>query len=83
MHITTTISSPNSESIIRSVASILHSYLIEYINSKKTINKNCLLYHFSEDKYILEKPEEFSPERIDILRKMPEAEDIYDFIKTL
>ena len=41
------------------------------------------LFFFSEEKYILEKPEAFDPERIAMLRETPTIEQILDFIKAL
>jgi len=37
-------------------------------------------YVFSEEKYISEKPLEYSQERLSILRAMPTVKDIFEFI---
>lgn len=41
------------------------------------------LFCFSEEKYILEKPEAFDKQRIALLRETPSVENIYEFIKAL
>ena len=41
------------------------------------------LFFFSEEKYILEKPEAFDKQRIALLRETPSVENIYEFIKAL
>lgn len=70
--LTSTISTPNVDSIIDAVATILHSQMLEVgfpfhhashltqdQNVGKTIPKGSVLYYFSEEKYIEEKPEAF------------------------
>ena len=49
----------------------------------RRISENSDLFFFSEEKYILEKPEAFDKQRISILRSTPTAEQILDFIKAL
>ena len=41
------------------------------------------LFFFSEEKYIMEKPEAFDPQRIALLRETPSVEQILDFVKAL
>lgn len=41
------------------------------------------MFYFSEEKYILEKPEAFDPERIAMLRETPTIDNILDFVKAL
>lgn len=57
--------------------------MMEDINSNKYIDHNSLLYDFSELKYMIERPGEFSPERIATLQKRPDVKEIYEFMKTL
>lgn len=49
----------------------------------KEVPQESELFFFSEEKYILEKPEAFDPERIAMLRETPTIEQILDFIKAL
>lgn len=49
----------------------------------KEIPMDSELFYFSEEKYILEKPEAFDPERIAMLREVPTVEQILDFVKAL
>ena len=83
MKMATTIHKPNVESIIHAVATILHSQMLEDQHSGKQINQESDLFFFSEEKYILEKPEAFDEERIALLRETPTVENIYEFIKAL
>jgi hypothetical protein len=41
------------------------------------------LFFFSEEKYILEKPEAFDKQRIALLRETPSVENILEFMKAL
>jgi len=41
------------------------------------------LFFFSEEKYMIEKPELFDEERCELLRQMPEVKNIYEFMKGL
>lgn len=41
------------------------------------------MFYFSEEKYILEKPDAFDAERIAMLRETPTIEQILDFVKAL
>jgi len=71
MYIGSTISKPNVESIINAVATILHSQMLEVSNFQnltpilkdqnqgKKIEQESELFFFSEEKYILEKPDAF------------------------
>ena len=66
MYIGSTISKPCVESIINAVATILHSQMLEvshFFNllkfRTKKIEKDSELFFFSEEKYILEKPDAF------------------------
>jgi hypothetical protein len=49
---TSTITKPNVKSIIRAIATILHSQMTEDQSSGKELNTNSDLYFFSEEKYI-------------------------------
>jgi hypothetical protein len=41
------------------------------------------IFFFSEEKYILEKPEAFDKQRIALLRETPSVENILEFMKAL
>jgi len=75
------LNNPDDLIIIRSVATLLHSNLLDDIQDGKTIPKNSDLYFFSEDKYINENPNNFDEERIRLLRKLPSLDDISNFIE--
>jgi hypothetical protein len=53
------------------------------LGQDKEIPMDSELFYFSEEKYILEKPEAFDPERIAMLREVPTVEQILDFVKAL
>lgn len=59
LYISTTICKPQVDSIINSVATILHSQMIEDLGQGKEIPEVSDLFFFSEEKYIKEKPEAF------------------------
>jgi hypothetical protein len=80
---TSTITKPNVKSIIRAIATILHSQMTEDQSSGKELNPNSDLYFFSEEKYIQEKPEEFDEQRRSLLRAVPTVESIDEFIQAL
>lgn len=50
---------------------------------EKEIPQESELFFFSEEKYILEKPEAFDEERIALLRETPKIEQILDFVRAL
>lgn len=81
IRINSTINNPNAILIIRAVATLLHSNLLDDIQDKKTIPVKSDLYFFSEEKYISENPENFDDERIALLRKIPSLDDIANFIE--
>jgi hypothetical protein len=81
--INSTINAPNVKLLIKAVATLLHSNLMEDIQEEKTINPKSDLYFFSEEKYIIENPENFDEERVALLRKTPTQEDISGFIEAL
>ena len=83
MYIGSTIQKPNVESIINSVATILHSQMLEDQNQGKKIEQDSELFFFSEEKYILENPDAFDSQRISLLRETPTIENILEFIKAL
>jgi hypothetical protein len=76
-----TINAPNVKLIIKAVATLLHSNLIEDLQEGKIISTKGELYYFSEDKYISENPDYFDEERINLLRKTYTQEDISGFIE--
>jgi hypothetical protein len=76
-----TINAPNVKLLIKAVATLLHSNLLEDLQDGKTISPKSDLYYFTEEKYIAENPEMFDEERINLLRKTPTQEDISGFIE--
>jgi hypothetical protein len=76
-----TINAPNVKLLIKAVATLLHSNLIEDLQEGKTISTKGELYYFSEDKYINENPEYFDEERIKLLKQTYSQEDISGFIE--
>ena len=78
-----TLEKPNVELIINAVATILHSQMLEDISQGKQIPQESDLFFFSEEKYILEKPEAFDKQRIALLRETPSVENIFEFVKAL
>lgn len=59
LYISTTICKPCVDSIINSVATILHSQMIEDLGQAREIRDDTDLFFFTEEKYIKEKPEAF------------------------
>jgi hypothetical protein len=76
-----TINAPNVKLLIKAVATLLHSNLMEDVQESKTINTKSDLYYYSEDKYINDSPDIFDEERISLLRRIPTQEDISGFIE--
>ena len=83
IRVNSTINNPNALLIIRAVATLLHSNLLDDIQDGKTIPVKSDLYFFSEDKYINENPNNFDDERIQLLRKLPGLDDIANFIEVV
>lgn len=83
VNLTHTINAPNVKMIIKAVATLLHSNLLEDLQDEKTVSPHSDLYYFSEEKYISENPKAFDKERIDLLRKTPTQEDIAGFIEAI
>lgn len=53
------------------------------MSEDKEIPQDSELFFFSEEKYFLEKPEAFEPERIAMLRETPTVDQILDYMKAL
>ena len=83
MYISSTLTAPNVKSIFQAVSTILHSQILDDIQSKEDIDPDSELFFFSEEKYINEKPEEFDDQRRNLLRETPTVENIYEFMKAL
>jgi hypothetical protein len=81
IYLSSTITQPNVKLLIKAVATILQSQLIEDMQLGKTISTKSDLYYFSEDKYINEFPGYFDEQKIELLHKPPSHEDIVDFIE--
>jgi hypothetical protein len=79
--INSTINAPNVKLLIKAVATLLHSNLIEDLQDGKTVSPKSDLYYFCEEKYMSENPEMFDEERINLLRKTPTQDDISGFIE--
>lgn len=77
------ISSPNIKMIIQSVGTIIHSQMLEDMTQGKDIDTTSELYYFSEERYIAEHPEAFDEQRLELLRRAPTVDNIYEFIKAL
>lgn len=77
------IEAPNVKLLIKAVSTLLHSNLMEDLQEGKTISPKSDMYYFSEDKYISENPDYFDEERIDLLKKTYNQEDICGFIEVL
>lgn len=81
--LSSTMNTPNVKLIIKAVATLIHSNLLDDMQDGKTISTNSDLYYFSENKYINENPQNFEEERVNLLRKTPTQEDIAGFIEAL
>lgn len=81
--LSSTMNTPNMKLIIKAVATLIHSNLLDDLQDGKTISTKSDLYYFCEDKYINENPQNFEEERVILLRKTPTQEDIAGFIEAL
>jgi hypothetical protein len=81
--ISSTMDKPDVKTLINGVATILQSQIIEDEKTKKKLDPCSDMFFFSEEKYILEKPDEFDEARIQLLRSAPSVENIFEFIKAL
>jgi len=78
-----TMDKPDIKSVIHAVATILHSQMFEDSKLGKQLDSSSESFFFSEEKYILEKPEQFDEARLILLRTPPTVENMYEFIKAL
>lgn len=78
---TSSILSPNINSVVQAIATILHAQLFEDKEAVREVQKDSDLYYFSEEKYIDSKGEEFDEEKRAQLMELPTAENIFDFVK--
>jgi hypothetical protein len=83
IYISSTINSPNVDAMIKAVATIIQSQLIEDIQLGKSVLPSSDLFYFSEEKYIKENPNSFDTQRVDLIRKVPSCDEIFDFIEAL
>lgn len=81
--LSSTINSPNVKLMIKAVATILQSQLIEDMQLGKTVSSSSDLYFFSEEKYIEESPNSFDEQKIELIKKTPSNDEIHDFIEAL
>lgn len=79
MYVDQTITAPNMKSLIKSMSLVILQQIHDDQTRKLKIKNNNLKV-FDEEKYISEKPDEFSKDRIKILRQMPTQDHIYEFI---
>ena len=80
IYLSSSISSPNVDLLIKSVSTIIHSQLIEDMQLGKTVSTNSDLYYFSEEKYVNESPGCFYEEKLKFLKKTPNEEELNEFI---
>ena len=78
-----TITKPDAKKVINAVATILHSQMVEDAANPKKIDEKSDLFFFSEEKYILERPEEYNESRKALLREMPTIDSIAEFMNAL
>ena len=79
--ISNTIDIPNIKLLIKSVASLIHISIKNDCDISAPIDRNSDMWHFSEEKYILEYPELFDEDRIELLSSEPTVSDISEFIE--
>jgi len=79
--LSSTINSPNVKAMIKAVATILQSQLIEDMQLGKTVSPNSDLFFFSEEKYVQDFPNSFDEPRIELIKKTPSNDEIFDFIE--
>jgi hypothetical protein len=78
-----TIMKLNIQGVLKAVASIVAQHVA---NGQAQGAKPALgspLYCFSEEQYIQEKPEAFSPTYLSLLQQVPNATNVYEFLKCL
>eukprot|EP00345_Euplotes_harpa_P013044 CAMPEP_0168333070 /NCGR_PEP_ID=MMETSP0213-20121227/9365_1 /TAXON_ID=151035 /ORGANISM="Euplotes harpa, Strain FSP1.4" /LENGTH=258 /DNA_ID=CAMNT_0008337277 /DNA_START=11 /DNA_END=787 /DNA_ORIENTATION=+ len=83
MFICSTITNPNVTAIIKAVALIIHSKMIDEKGSWRDTSDDDELYHFSEEKYLKEKYELFDQNQVELLRAEPSIDNIREFMKAL
>jgi hypothetical protein len=81
LFLASTIESPNVKHLIKAVAIILQSQLVEDMQLGKKVSPKSDLYFFSEEKYISEIPNSFDEQRIQNIKKTPSLEDLSEFIE--
>jgi hypothetical protein len=81
IYLSSSIYSPNVDLLIKSVATIIHSQLIEDMHLGKTVSSKSDLFYFSEEKYVNEYPGFFDEERIKFLNKTPTLQELSEFIE--
>ncbi|KRX10385.1 hypothetical protein PPERSA_10484 [Pseudocohnilembus persalinus] len=78
IYIRSTIHKPDMKLILKAMAQVINEQMIS--DYQKTFPRDHILQYFNEEKYIKEKPEQFSQDRIALLRQLPEEEHIFEFI---
>ena len=78
------ISNPKVSTFIRAASSFLKSTIrMTDSSDMRFSSENFLLYVFSDEKYISEKPEAFDEKLITVMRKVPSVDNIVIFMETL
>ena len=83
LYIECTMWSPNPKRILRAVASLIYSQIVDDHAIGVLLAKHLELCYFSEEKYFKEKPGEFNPKEIQTYREKPSKGDIHSFLKKL
>eukprot|EP00742_Colponemidia_sp_Colp-10_P004789 GILJ01005109.1.p1 GENE.GILJ01005109.1~~GILJ01005109.1.p1 ORF type:complete len:277 (-),score=25.67 GILJ01005109.1:64-840(-) len=83
IYVSSTISAPNVQNLIRAVSTILHDQIQEDETVGTRVQTHEDLFVFSEEKYIRQKPDAFSSTALERLRQQPSVDDISNFIKAL
>eukprot|EP00347_Sterkiella_histriomuscorum_P023904 403332985 len=83
MFLASTITKPNSDLVLYSVATVIHSQMLDDISLNKIIPVDSDLYYFSEEKYFEEKPDQFDKVKMQQMLQIPTVENITEFMKSL
>ena len=81
--LTNTLDSPTPKLLLKSVATMIYLHIEQDVSSNKILDKKSQEYFFSEEKYMLEFPENFDQKRKNLLKQTPSVEDIIEFIGNL
>ena len=62
------------------MAKVIHKQIKNDTESNKKFPKEHGLQFFNEEKYIKDRKNDFTPDRIQLLREMPAEEHVFEFI---